>query len=106
MDSIVTARVPSGIKEQGADVLKSIGHTPTELINAAYKYVIEKRELPTVNAEPLADPDIKRRLTKKQASSIRKQIEATTFEIPDSFWMKSDDELLTEALEGKYARTN
>ncbi|WP_417143830.1 type II toxin-antitoxin system RelB/DinJ family antitoxin [Raoultibacter massiliensis] len=46
-DSIVTARVPVEIKRQGNAALKRIGSTPTELINAAYEYVLDHNELPT-----------------------------------------------------------
>ena len=45
-DAIVTARVPAEIKKQGNAVLREIGSTPTELVNAAYRYVLKERELP------------------------------------------------------------
>lgn len=54
-DAIVTARVPAEIKKQGNAVLREIGSTPTELVNAAYRYVLKERELPK-EASPLA-PD-------------------------------------------------
>lgn len=45
-DAMVTARVPREIKRQGDSVLKGIGSNPTELVNAAYAYVIDCGELP------------------------------------------------------------
>ena len=41
-DAIVTARVPAEIKKQGNAVLREIGSTPTELVNAAYRYVLKR----------------------------------------------------------------
>ena len=41
-DAIVTARVPAEIKKQGNAVLREIGSTPTELVNAAYRYVLRR----------------------------------------------------------------
>ena len=46
MDAMVTARVPVEIKKQGDRKLKQIGSSPTELINDAYRYVIEHGALP------------------------------------------------------------
>ncbi|MEG0376062.1 MAG: type II toxin-antitoxin system RelB/DinJ family antitoxin, partial [Raoultibacter sp.] len=51
MDAIVTARVPVEIKEQANGVLKNIGATPTELVNAAYQYVLECEALPKARRE-------------------------------------------------------
>ena len=50
MDAVVTARVPVEVKEQGARVLRSIGATPTQLVNAAYSYVLETGTLPCAHA--------------------------------------------------------
>jgi antitoxin component of RelBE/YafQ-DinJ toxin-antitoxin module len=51
MDAIVAARVPVEIKEQGNNVLASIGATPTELINTAYRYVLRYGRLPLEETE-------------------------------------------------------
>ena len=40
MDAIVSARVPIALKERGNDVLREIGATPTQLINAAYEFIL------------------------------------------------------------------
>lgn len=46
MDATVTARVPVEIKEQGNALLKSLGSSPTQLINAAYRYLLKEKRLP------------------------------------------------------------
>ena len=46
MDAMVSARVPVEIQKQGDSKLKEIGSSATELVNAAYKYVLEHGKLP------------------------------------------------------------
>jgi hypothetical protein len=46
VDSIVAARIPVEVKERGGAVLAGIGATPTQLINAAYLYLLETGRLP------------------------------------------------------------
>ena len=46
MDAIVSARVPIALKERGNGILHDIGSTPTQLINAAYQFVLAEHELP------------------------------------------------------------
>lgn len=46
MHAMVTARVPLEIRDQVNAKLRSIGSSPTELVNAAYDYVLATGELP------------------------------------------------------------
>lgn len=46
MNTMVAARVPLEIKEQGDPILKKLGSNPTELINKAYAYVLKNGSLP------------------------------------------------------------
>ena len=103
MDSIVTARVPSGIKAEGLAVLKTLGATPTDLVNSAYRFVISEKRLPFSEEEKIQRPYESRKLSPEQVRSIRTQIADTTFDVPASFWNKTDEEMLQEALEKKYA---
>ena len=50
MNPVVTARVPEGVRARGVDVLREIGSSTSELINAAFEYVIKERELPKPRA--------------------------------------------------------
>lgn len=103
-DSIVTARVPTEIKEQGNKVLKKIGSTPTELVNAAYMYVLDREELPQVI--PTLDElrNKRRMLTPEQKDAVRKRMQETTLRAPAEWGTKSFKELLDQAREERYAR--
>lgn len=48
MDAMVSARVPVEIKKRGDSKLREIGSSATELVNAAYDYVIKCGRLPGV----------------------------------------------------------
>ena len=48
--SLVSARIPVAKKEAGAGLLRSLGSTPSELVNRAYDYLIACGELPSVPA--------------------------------------------------------
>ena len=103
MDSIVTARVPIGIKEQGRIALQKIGATPTDLINAAYRYVLEEGKLPQVESTPFGCPEKPRRLSAAQKKKLKQRLHDTTFPVPISYWEgKTDDDLLEQALREKY----
>jgi antitoxin component of RelBE/YafQ-DinJ toxin-antitoxin module len=73
MDAIVAARVPVEIKERGTAVLASIGATPTQLINAAYLYVLETRRLPV--AEPSHKPKHPRELSQDRLEAVEAQMQ-------------------------------
>lgn len=83
MDSFVTARVPAEIKEQGNALLKSIGSSPTQLVNAAYRYVLESGQLPSVE-KPVSLG--KRVVEGSMAANLMASIEATTFSVPEDYW--------------------
>ena len=51
-DTIVAARVPEEIKNQGNLILAKLGYTQTHLINSAYRYVLEFHRLPFESATP------------------------------------------------------
>ena len=99
-DAIVTARVPAEIKKQGNAVLREIGSTPTELVNAAYEYVLKEGALPVHN--PPLEPRVIR-LTDAQKRKLRERSEKMTYAVPESFWQgKSYKELLEDAIKEKY----
>ena len=67
MDAMVTARVPVEVKERVGTILREMGSSPTELVNAAYDYVLKYGKLPDVERE---DPLVIR-LTPEQVSQLR-----------------------------------
>ena len=56
MHAMVTARVPLEIRDQVNAKLRSIGSSPTELVNAAYDYVLATGELPEAVLKAMAQP--------------------------------------------------
>ena len=60
MDAMVSARVPIEVKKRGEQELKRIGSSASELINAAYSYLLQCGELPQAKApEQESSPDAK-----------------------------------------------
>ena len=83
MDAIVTARVPVEIKEQGARILKGLGATQSQLVNAAYDYLIATGELPNVKA---AADDYGRMLTAAENAELVESIRECVLPTPDGGW--------------------
>ena len=53
--AISNARVPLAKKEASEPILREIGATTTDLINAAYDFLISERRLPTAQAAAASD---------------------------------------------------
>ena len=107
MADIVTARVPLEIRRQGNDVLKRLGSTPTQLVNAAYEYVIAKGELPVAHKRDAGAVDtedgsvVRRVLNAAEARELTASIGASTLDIPEDCW---DDGSYRDAIaEGRWA---
>jgi antitoxin component of RelBE/YafQ-DinJ toxin-antitoxin module len=100
MDAIITARIPIEIKEQGNAILSEIGATPTLLINAAYKYVLDNKKLPGKNTESLHQS---RKLSAQQEKDLLLSLESTTFPVSDEYWNnKSYKQLIEEGKQSDY----
>ena len=77
MHAMVTARVPVEIRDQVNAQLRSIGSSPTELVNAAYDYVLRTGQLP--DPQPSEQP-LRITLTDAQVNELR------TRSVPATFW--------------------
>ena len=100
MDNIVTARVPVEIKEQANEVLARIGATPTQLINAAYEYVLEHEALPEKQAVAAAQHKV---LPQDQACKLRAAFERTSCAVSEGYWQGKDyKELIAEGKKADY----
>jgi antitoxin component of RelBE/YafQ-DinJ toxin-antitoxin module len=82
MDAMVSARVPVEVKKQADKKLREIGCTATDLINAAYRYVLEENALPA-SAASVKQGKTDRILAPEQLAAVRKFLESTTFAVPD-----------------------
>ena len=76
MDAIVSARVPIALKERGNGILHDIGSTPTQLINAAYQFVLAEHELPKPHDPLEGMRGAKRELTDEQKEKVRRSLKA------------------------------
>lgn len=86
MHAMVTARVPQEIRDQVNARLRAIGSSPTELVNAAYDYVLKTGELPDAATDeaPLCIT-----LTEAQESELRFRLKHVTRTVPPSFWTEN-----------------
>lgn len=99
MDSFVTARVPAEIKEQGNAILEKLGSSPTKLVNAAYEYVLAEGAIP----QPSSRAKEGKALDGEALERLVASLQATTFEVPESFWEgRSYKELLEEGRRADY----
>lgn len=100
MDSRVSARVPVETRERGDRQLARIGATTTQLINAAYDYVIETGKLPRA---PEKQKSRSRKLTEAQMAELRQRIAQTTCPVPAAYFAgRSDESILEEELRRDY----
>ena len=81
MDSIVTARIPVEVKNQVSEVLESLGSNTTQLINAAFEYVLVTGKLPDAREGAALE------------SSAKGSVPA-----PASFWNDLGDSTYKEAI--------
>lgn len=68
--STITARVPVEIKKHGDKILESLGATPTQLVNAAYDYLIAEKKLPKAGTSEKVKPGKMRKLSKEQKKTL------------------------------------
>lgn len=101
MDAIVTARVPVAVKEQVGSILHEIGSTPSQLVNAAYEYVLAERELPRAGTGLGEGEAAPRRMTREQSRRISSALEAMYVGPAEDD--RSFNEQLREARDERYA---
>lgn len=86
MTEIVTARVPAEIRRQGNDILEQLGATPSDLVRAAYDYVIAKEQLPGMEEDTVDGSAANRTLSERERQELLESIAQTSFDVPDSAW--------------------
>jgi antitoxin component of RelBE/YafQ-DinJ toxin-antitoxin module len=83
MDAFVTARVPVELKERVVAKLQDIGATQSELVNAAFAYVMTTGALPRAHAPA---GSAARQLDAQKLAVIEKRLRETTFPVPEETW--------------------
>ena len=101
MDAIVSARVPVAVKERGNAALKELGATPSQLINAAYEFVLAERQLPQAHKPLRAAEQHDRTLTPQQVEKIRSSL--TAMYVGSASTELPFKEQLAEARDERYA---
>ena len=96
----VTARVPAEIRRQGNAVLEQLNATPTELIRAAYEYVLATGRIPV--AKDSAGRDASELPVEKQRK-LAEMIAGTTFDVsPSLLAFDSYKQIRAQGLAEKY----
>jgi antitoxin component of RelBE/YafQ-DinJ toxin-antitoxin module len=100
MNPVVTARIPENVRIRGNEVLHEIGSTPSELINAAFEYVIREKKLP--------EPEHRlergeRRPSASQAEQVAAFMDDIRVPVPAEWNDLSFDELFDSAMKERYA---
>ena len=101
MDSIVTARIPVEVKNQVSEVLESLGSNTTQLINAAFEYVLVTGKLPDAREESSLESSYKgvsRQLSEKDKEELASLFGKISVPAPASFWNDLGDSTYKEAI--------
>jgi antitoxin component of RelBE/YafQ-DinJ toxin-antitoxin module len=80
MDAMVSARVPRELRDQANDILAELGYSPTQLINAAYHYLLDAGALPDARKRGTS---IDGQQNETDLTALREFLDATTLELPD-----------------------
>lgn len=107
MDPVVTARVPAGIKARGVEVLHEMGSTTSELVNAAFEYVIKERRLPGEKADlgegGKRSANTTRAIDEKKMKQLTAFMDEVRLSVPESWNQAAFEELYDQAMEERYA---
>ena len=101
MDSIVTARIPVEVKNQVSEILESLGSNTTQLINAAFEYVLVTGRLPDAHEGTLLESSGKgssRQLSEKDKEQLASLFGKISVPAPASFWNDLGDSTFKEAI--------
>ena len=101
MDSIVTARIPVEVKNQVSEVLESLGSNTTQLINAAFEYVLVTGRLPDAQESASLESSAKgssRKLSEKDKEELSALFGKISVPAPASFWDDLGDSTYKEAI--------
>lgn len=81
MSKMISARIPDGLYEQGSLQLAKLGATPSDLVKAAFEYLLHEQSLP----QKAEDASRDRRLSKEKARALKEAFQACSLgiSIPD-----------------------
>ena len=99
MSTMVSARIPSDVYARGVKKLKGIDSSVTDLVRAAFDYVISTEKLPSEKCTPVKPG--KRSLSKEQAAQFNSLFYGSMqpLNLPENFDYKEE---LEGGLEAEY----
>ena len=71
--TLVSARMPQAKKDSATEILRSMGSSTSELINSAFDYLIDTRELPRASSASSG--------ALRDAEGFRRFVSASTFDV-------------------------
>lgn len=100
MSKMISARIPDALYSQASIQLASLGASTSDLVNAAFEYVLEEHALPTVHSAKSKQE--KRALSKDQKQLINSMFEncMLDLDIPDD--IKADKRYAQAVRASKY----
>lgn len=101
MSRMVSARVPDAIYDQASIQLDEMGSSPSELINAAFEYLLREKSLP--ESAERADAGKRRVLTKGREATLRHAFGACRLKIDIPSDVSYDKRVVSEARSSKHA---
>lgn len=102
-DSIVTARVPREIRDQGEAALKKIDSSVTELINTAFECVIKTGKLPIYQRTLNSDEKTVRRFDTVDAKEqFIQSLKATSLPMSSEYALLSAQDIKAMRLAERY----
>ena len=102
MDPVVTARVPAGVRQRGQEVLREIGSNTSELINAAFAYVIQERKLPKAKLKEAVALE-HRKLGATEKRELARFFREVQTAVPQEQSDTPFEQLLEDAMKERYA---
>lgn len=93
MSKMVSARVPDAVYESACSALRDIGSSPSELVNAAFEFVLKNKALPLQEREAQAP----RRLSKDQRAKLARVFADCTLGISPVDDVAQDKRIVREA---------
>lgn len=99
MSKMISARVPDAVFEQASIQLESLGASTSDLVNAAFEYVLSERSLPVVPKKVKAN---KRVLTEKMRKELTSLFKGCTLGVSTPADVSHDKEIIRKSRTAKY----
>ena len=100
MSKMISARIPDALYSQASIQLASLGASTSDLVNAAFEYVLEEHALPTTH--PAKSKQKKRALSKDQKQLIKSMFKNCMLDLDISDDVEADKRYAQAVRASKY----